>query len=94
MFLLGLSTLLFIYIPQFSTRCREYVGEIIELEYYLSPSYSFSFFFFLSFSLFILFLFFTLLYTNYHRWSLIVILSRYIHMRSCLEGFIKRNPMV
>jgi hypothetical protein len=30
MFLLELSTLLFIYIPQFSTRCREYVGEIKE----------------------------------------------------------------
>ena len=66
MFLLGLSTLLFLYIPQFPARCREYVGEIYELEYYYHPpilflsSFSFSFFSFF-------FLFFTLLYTNYHR---------------------------
>jgi hypothetical protein len=58
MFLLGLSTLLFIYIPQFSACCREYVGEINELEYYLSPSYSFSFFFFLF--LFYIFFYFSL----------------------------------
>jgi hypothetical protein len=94
MFLLELSTLLFIYIPQFPTRCREYVGEIYELEYYYHPPILFlSSFFFFRF-LFILFLFFTLLYTNYHRWDLFVILSKYIHMRSCFEGFIKRNPMV
>jgi hypothetical protein len=54
MFLLGLSTLLFVYIPQFPARCREYVGEIYELEYYYHPpilflsyfSFSFSFSFF------------------------------------------------
>jgi hypothetical protein len=34
MFLLGLSTPLFLYIPQFSARCREYIGEIYELKYY------------------------------------------------------------
>jgi hypothetical protein len=32
MFLLGLSTLLFLYISQFPARCREYVGEIYELD--------------------------------------------------------------
>jgi hypothetical protein len=91
MFLLGLSTLLFLYIPQFPARCCEYVGEIYELEYYYHPpilflsSFPFPFF---------LFSFFTLLYTNYHRWGKFVILSKYIHMRSCFEGFIKRNPMV
>jgi hypothetical protein len=37
MFLLGLSTLIFLYIPQFPARCREYVGEIYELEYYYHP---------------------------------------------------------
>jgi hypothetical protein len=37
MFLLGLSTLLFLYIPQFPTRCHEYVGEIDELQYYYHP---------------------------------------------------------
>jgi hypothetical protein len=48
MLLLGLSTLLFLYIPQF--HYREYVGETYELEYYYHPpilfvSYlSFSFF--------------------------------------------------
>jgi hypothetical protein len=31
MFLLGLSMLLFLYIPQFPARCHEYVGEIYEL---------------------------------------------------------------
>jgi hypothetical protein len=79
MFMLSLSTLLFFYIPQFSARCREYVGEIYELEYY----------FFISFSLF--FLFFSILY---QLPGLFVILSKYIHMRSCFEGFIKRNPMM
>jgi hypothetical protein len=29
----GLSTPLFLYIPQFPACCREYVGEIYELEY-------------------------------------------------------------
>jgi hypothetical protein len=90
MFLLGLSTLLFLYIPKFPAHCGEYVGEIYELEYYYHPpilflsSFSFSFSFFHSF-----FLFFTLLYTNYHRWGLFVILSKYIHMRSCFEGLLK-----
>jgi hypothetical protein len=60
----------------------------------LSPSYSFSFFFSFSFSFFILFLFFSLFYTNNHRLGLFVILSKYIHMRSCCEWFIKRNPIV
>jgi hypothetical protein len=47
MFLLGVSTLIFLYTP---ARCREYVGEIYELEYYYHPlilflsSFSFSFF--------------------------------------------------
>jgi hypothetical protein len=51
MFLLRLSTLLFLYIPQFPARCREYVGEIYELEYYYHPSILFlSYFsFFISF---------------------------------------------
>jgi hypothetical protein len=50
MFLLGLSTLLFLYIPQFPAPCCEYVGEIYELEYDYHPpilfisSFSFSFF--------------------------------------------------
>jgi hypothetical protein len=65
MFLLGLSTVLFLHIPQFPARCREYVGKIYELEYYYHPPILFlflSFFLFLFF--FILFLCFTLLYTN------------------------------
>jgi hypothetical protein len=33
MFLLGPSTLLFLYITQFPVRCREYVGENYELQY-------------------------------------------------------------
>jgi hypothetical protein len=54
MFLLGLSTLLFPYITQFPARCREYVGEIYELDYYYQPpipfpfSFLFSFFFYFS----------------------------------------------
>jgi hypothetical protein len=58
MFLLGLSMLLLLYIPQFHARCREYVGEIYELEYYYHPpilslsSFSFSFSFFHSFFIF------------------------------------------
>jgi hypothetical protein len=61
MFLLGLSTLLFLYIPQFPACCREYVGEIYELEcYYHSsilflPSFSFFFSFFHSFFYFSLY---------------------------------------
>jgi hypothetical protein len=94
MFPLGLSTLLFLYIPQFPARCRECVGEIYELEYYYHPPILFLSSFSFSFSFFYSFLFFTLLYTNYHRWDLFVILSKYIHMRSCFEGFIKRNPMM
>jgi hypothetical protein len=43
MFLLRLSTLLFLYIPQFPARCREYVGEIYELEYYYHPPILFPF---------------------------------------------------
>jgi hypothetical protein len=51
MFLLELSTLLFLYISQIHACCREYVGEIYELEYYyhspifffLLSSFSFSF---------------------------------------------------
>jgi hypothetical protein len=86
MFLLRLSTLLFLYIPQFSARFREYVGERVRI--LLSPSYSFSFFFFLFHFLFSFFFYFS------HRWGLFVILSKYIHMRSCFEGFIKRNPMM
>jgi hypothetical protein len=56
MFLLRLSTLRFLYIPQFPARCREYVGEIYELEYYYHPpilflsSFSFSIFFILFFT--------------------------------------------
>jgi hypothetical protein len=95
MFLLGLSTLLFLYIPQFPTCCCEYVGEIYELEYCYHPPILFlSSFFPFPFPFLILFLFLTLLYTNYHQWGLFVILSKYIHMRSCFEGFIKMNPMV
>jgi hypothetical protein len=58
MFLLGLSTLLFLYIPQFPTRCREYVGESYELEYYHHPlipflsSFPFPFCIFFYFSLY------------------------------------------
>jgi hypothetical protein len=58
MFLLGLSTLLFLYIPQFPVRCREYVRETYELEYYYHPrilflySFSFPFSFFHSFFIF------------------------------------------
>jgi hypothetical protein len=58
MFLLGLSTLLFLYIPQFPACFHEYVGEIYELEYYYNPPIlflsSFSFFLFL-FSFFFIF---------------------------------------
>jgi hypothetical protein len=89
--------LLLIYIPQFPACYREYVGEIYELEYYYHPPILFlSFFPFpfpFPFPFLFFFLFFTLLYTNYHRWGLFVILSKYIHMRSYFEGFIKRNPM-
>jgi hypothetical protein len=94
MVLLGLSTLLFLYIPQFPACYREYIGEIYELEYYYHPPIFFFLHFPFPFPFFILFLFFTLLYTKYHRWGLFVILSKYIHMRSYFEGFIKRNPMV
>jgi hypothetical protein len=68
MFLLGLSTLLVLYIPQFPACCREYVGEIYELEYYYHPS--------IPLHSLLLLLLFTLLYTNYHRWGLFVILSK------------------
>jgi hypothetical protein len=87
MFRLRLSTLLFLYIPQFPVRCREYVGEIYGLEYYYHPPILFI----SSFSFFNLFLLFSILY---HRWGLFVILSKYIHMRSCFEAFIKRNLMM
>jgi hypothetical protein len=58
MFLLGLSTLLFLYIPQFPAPCCEYVGEIYELEYDYHPpilfisSFSFSLSFFHCFFIF------------------------------------------
>jgi hypothetical protein len=52
MFLLGLSTLLFLYIPQFPARCREYVGEIYELEYYYHHPTHFLSFFSFPFSIF------------------------------------------
>jgi hypothetical protein len=64
LFLLELSTLLFFYIPQFSARCREYVGEIYELECYYHPPILF----FLLFPFpFLINFFITLLYTNYHQ---------------------------
>jgi hypothetical protein len=54
-FLLGLSTLLLLYIPQFPAHCCEYVGEIYELEYYYHPPILFissiSFYFFPFFTL-------------------------------------------
>jgi hypothetical protein len=46
MFLLGLSTLLFIYISPFPARCHEYTGGIYDLEYYYHPPIIFLFFFF------------------------------------------------
>jgi hypothetical protein len=58
MFRLRLSTLLFLYIPQFPARCREYVGEIYGLEYYYHPPILFI----SSFSFFNLFLLFSILY--------------------------------
>jgi hypothetical protein len=67
MFILELSTLLFLYIPQFPAYCRKYVGEIYELEYYYHPPILFLSFFFLFLFLFSFFFIFTLLYTNYHR---------------------------
>jgi hypothetical protein len=94
MFLLRLSTLLFLYIPQFPARCRAYVGEIYELEYYYHPPILFLSSFSFSISFFSFFFYFSVYYTNYHQWGLFVILSIYIHMRSCFEGFIKRNPMM
>jgi hypothetical protein len=57
MFMLGLSTLLFLYITQFPACCREYVGEIYELEYYHHPHILFLSSFSFSFSLFIFFYF-------------------------------------
>jgi hypothetical protein len=69
MFLLGLSMLLLLYIPQFPTCCREYVGEIYELQHYYHPPILFLSSFSFSFFPFFLFLFLTLLYTNYHRWT-------------------------
>jgi hypothetical protein len=91
MFLLGLSTLLLLYIPQFPTRYREYVREIYELQYYYHPPILF----FLLFP-FPFFLFFIFHFTLYQLplMGLFVILSKYIHMRSCFEGFIKKNPTV
>jgi hypothetical protein len=96
MFLLGLSTLLFLYISQFPTRCREYVGEIYELEYYYHPPIlflsSFFFSFFHSFFYFSVYSIPTTIDGAY--WRLFVILSKYIHKRSRFEEFTKRNPMV
>jgi hypothetical protein len=94
MFLLRISTLLFLYIPQFPARCREYAGDIYELEYYYHPPILFYFFVFLFHFHFSFFFYFSVYYTNYHRCGLFVILSKYIHMRSCFEEFIKRNPMI
>jgi hypothetical protein len=67
MFLLRLSTLLFLYIPQFPARCREYAGEIYELEYYYHPSILFLSSFSFSISFFHSFFYFSVYYTNYHR---------------------------
>jgi hypothetical protein len=84
MFLLGLSTLFFLYIPQFPARCREYVREIYELEYYYHPPILFLSSFFLSF--FILFLYFSLYsIPTTNLWGIFFILSKYIHMRSYFE---------
>jgi hypothetical protein len=89
MFLLVLSTLPFLYIPQFPAHYREYVVEIYELEYHYHAPVLFSFFFII-----LLFLFFTLCFifhfTLYQLPSMgpIVFLSKYIHMRSSFEGFI------
>jgi hypothetical protein len=91
MFLLGLSTVLFLYIPQLRARCPEYVGEIYELEYYYHLPILFLSFFLFLFSFF--FYFYFTLY-QHHRWGLFAILSKYIHIRSCFARFIKRNPMV
>jgi hypothetical protein len=79
-----LSTLLFLYISQVPTCCREYVREIYELEYYYHPPILFLF-------PFHFFLFFIFHFTLYQLLSmrLFVILSKYIHMRSCFEEFIK-----
>jgi hypothetical protein len=58
MFLLGLSTLLFIYISQFPACCHEYTGGIYDLEYYYHPPIIFLFFLFpFPFPFFILFYF-------------------------------------
>jgi hypothetical protein len=62
MFLLGLSTLFFLYIPQFPARCREYVREIYELEYYYHPPILFLSSFFLSFFSFFFYIFHFTLY--------------------------------
>jgi hypothetical protein len=35
-----------------------------------------------------------ILYTNYQQWGPLVSLSKYIHVRSSFEGFIKTNLMV
>jgi hypothetical protein len=60
MFLLGLSTPLFLYIPQFPARCREYIGEIYELKYYYHPPIFFFFFLF----------FFPILFFNFSLYSI------------------------
>jgi hypothetical protein len=65
MFLLGLSTPLFLYIPQFPARCREYIGEIYELKYYYHPPIFFFFSFSFSFFPFFFLIFHFTLY-NYH----------------------------
>jgi hypothetical protein len=60
---------IYVAIPLYSSIracCREYVGEIYELQYYYHPPIIFLSSFSFSFHFFILFLFFTLLYTNYH----------------------------
>jgi hypothetical protein len=54
------TTLLFLYIPQFPACCRDYVGEIYELEYYYHPPILFLSFFPFPFPFFILFFYFSL----------------------------------
>jgi hypothetical protein len=82
MFLLGL----------FTVCCCEYVGKIYELEYYYHPPILFLFSF--PFPFFILFFIFH--FTLYQLPSMepICHFIKYIHMRSCFEGFVKRNSMV
>jgi hypothetical protein len=63
MFLLVLSTLPFLYIPQFPAHYREYVVEIYELEYHYHAPVLFSFFFIILLFLFFHSLFYFSLYS-------------------------------